>query len=249
MRIGELADQLGLNPKTIRYYENIGLLPEPERTPSGYRDYNERTGELVTFIKTAQRAWNLARRDPGDPRLPRTEAAPVQLRPLGPAATSGRDRRAHRRAPAPAQGAGHARPDRRGAPRSAARTLPHHRPRPQGTRRRLGSENGEPATTASRPHAWPRRRPITTRPTEFVRRGRSAARGEDQRGPPNRVPEGNRPACVSHGWARAADLRRSRLAARASRPDPRDRRSSRFAATSGSQPCQRRVSTHGSRGR
>lgn len=55
MRIGELADQLGLNPKTIRYYENIGLLPEPERTPSGYRDYDERTGELVTFIKTAQR--------------------------------------------------------------------------------------------------------------------------------------------------------------------------------------------------
>lgn len=55
MRIGELADQLGLNPKTIRYYESIGLLPEPERTPSGYRDYDERTGELLTFIKTAQR--------------------------------------------------------------------------------------------------------------------------------------------------------------------------------------------------
>lgn len=55
MRIGEVADQLGLNPKTIRYYESIGLLPEPERTPSGYRDYDERTGELLTFIKTAQR--------------------------------------------------------------------------------------------------------------------------------------------------------------------------------------------------
>lgn len=55
MRIGELADQLGLNPRTIRYYESIGLLPEPERTPSGYRDYDERTGALLTFIKTAQR--------------------------------------------------------------------------------------------------------------------------------------------------------------------------------------------------
>ncbi len=55
MRIGELADQLGLNPKTIRYYEGIGLLPEPERTPSGYRDYDQHTAEMLTFIKTAQR--------------------------------------------------------------------------------------------------------------------------------------------------------------------------------------------------
>lgn len=55
MRIGALAEQLGLNPKTIRYYEGIGLLPEPRRTESGYRDYDESTVELVTFIKTAQR--------------------------------------------------------------------------------------------------------------------------------------------------------------------------------------------------
>lgn len=55
MRIGQLADQLGLNPKTIRYYEGIGLLPAPDRTDSGYRDYDERAVELLTFIKTAQR--------------------------------------------------------------------------------------------------------------------------------------------------------------------------------------------------
>ncbi len=55
MRIGALADQLGLNPKTIRYYEGIGLLPEPKRTASGYRDYDDSTAELLTFIKTAQR--------------------------------------------------------------------------------------------------------------------------------------------------------------------------------------------------
>ncbi len=56
MRIGELADQLGLNPKTIRYYESIGLLPAPDRTPSGYRDYDdERSAEVLTFIKAAQR--------------------------------------------------------------------------------------------------------------------------------------------------------------------------------------------------
>lgn len=55
LRIGELAGQLGLNPRTIRYYESIGLLPEPQRTGSGYRDYDDETGELLTFIKTAQR--------------------------------------------------------------------------------------------------------------------------------------------------------------------------------------------------
>lgn len=55
MRIGELADPLGLNTRTIRYYESIGLLPEPERTPSGYRDYDEQAGERLRFIRTAQR--------------------------------------------------------------------------------------------------------------------------------------------------------------------------------------------------
>lgn len=55
MRIGELADLLGVNPKTIRYYEDIGLLPAPERTPSGYRVYGDDAVERITFIKTAQR--------------------------------------------------------------------------------------------------------------------------------------------------------------------------------------------------
>lgn len=55
MQIGELADRLGVNPRTIRYYERIGLLPEPERTASGYRVYSDTDVERVTFIKTAQR--------------------------------------------------------------------------------------------------------------------------------------------------------------------------------------------------
>lgn len=55
MRIGELATQLGLNPKTIRFYEASGLLPEPERTASGYRTYTRADAERITFIKTAQR--------------------------------------------------------------------------------------------------------------------------------------------------------------------------------------------------
>lgn len=55
MRIGELADSLGINPRTIRFYESKGLLPEPDRTPSGYRTYDSQGAERLTFIKTAQR--------------------------------------------------------------------------------------------------------------------------------------------------------------------------------------------------
>ena len=55
MRIGELADRVGVNPKAIRYYEGIGLLPSPERRPSGYREYTEDDVERLRFVKTAQR--------------------------------------------------------------------------------------------------------------------------------------------------------------------------------------------------
>jgi len=55
VRIGELAEQLGVTTKTIRFYERIGLLPEPPRTPSGYRSYEEVDAERLVFIKTAQR--------------------------------------------------------------------------------------------------------------------------------------------------------------------------------------------------
>ena len=54
MRIGELADRVGVNTKTIRYYESIGLLPEPQRTGSGYRDYADDDEARLVFIKTAQ---------------------------------------------------------------------------------------------------------------------------------------------------------------------------------------------------
>lgn len=55
MRIGQLADRLGVNPKTIRFYESIGLIPEPARTASGYRIYEESDVDRVAFIKRAQR--------------------------------------------------------------------------------------------------------------------------------------------------------------------------------------------------
>ncbi len=54
MQIGELADRVGVNTKTIRYYESIKLLPEPARTPAGYRIYGPDDETRLTFIKTAQ---------------------------------------------------------------------------------------------------------------------------------------------------------------------------------------------------
>ncbi len=53
-RIGELAAELGLNPRTIRYYEAIGLLPAPRRTPAGYRLYDAADRERLRFITKAK---------------------------------------------------------------------------------------------------------------------------------------------------------------------------------------------------
>ena len=41
VKIGEIAERVGVNPKTIRFYESVGVMPEPPRTPAGYRDYEE----------------------------------------------------------------------------------------------------------------------------------------------------------------------------------------------------------------
>ena len=54
MRIGEAAALAGVNVQTLRYYERTGLLPEPSRRPSGYRQYDADTVRLVHFIKNAQ---------------------------------------------------------------------------------------------------------------------------------------------------------------------------------------------------
>lgn len=54
LRIGQLAAELGLNPKTIRYYEAIGLLPEPRRTPAGYRCYDAGDRERLRFVARAK---------------------------------------------------------------------------------------------------------------------------------------------------------------------------------------------------
>lgn len=54
MRIGELAKKAGVNPKTIRYYEEIGLLPPAPRTESGYRQYANKDAERLEFIRSAK---------------------------------------------------------------------------------------------------------------------------------------------------------------------------------------------------
>jgi MerR family copper efflux transcriptional regulator len=56
MRIGALAELSGLSTHAIRYYESIDLLPEPERTPAGYRSYATDTVERLRFIRDAQAA-------------------------------------------------------------------------------------------------------------------------------------------------------------------------------------------------
>lgn len=54
MRIGELAASLALNPKTIRYYEQQGLLPTPLRTSAGYRSYHAEDQDRLRFIVQAK---------------------------------------------------------------------------------------------------------------------------------------------------------------------------------------------------
>ena len=54
MRIGQLAAATGVTTKTLRYYESEGLLHEPDRTPSGYRDYPADTIDRLAFIRHAQ---------------------------------------------------------------------------------------------------------------------------------------------------------------------------------------------------
>ena len=54
MRIGELAGRTGVDTQTIRYYERIRLLPEPERTESRYRVYGDGDEARLRFVKSAR---------------------------------------------------------------------------------------------------------------------------------------------------------------------------------------------------
>ncbi len=54
MKIGGLARVTGVSTKAIRYYEEIGVLPEPERADNGYRLYAKSAVDRLTFVKDAQ---------------------------------------------------------------------------------------------------------------------------------------------------------------------------------------------------
>ena len=55
MQIRELSNQAGVPAKTIRYYEDVGLLPPANRKPNGYREYEEVDVERLKLVAGARR--------------------------------------------------------------------------------------------------------------------------------------------------------------------------------------------------
>ncbi len=55
LKVSDVAQQTGISPEAVRFYEKQGLLPPPPRSPAGYREYDESTPQRVRFIKGAQR--------------------------------------------------------------------------------------------------------------------------------------------------------------------------------------------------
>jgi len=55
LSIGQVARQAGVGVETVRYYEREGLLEEPPRRASGYRQYPEQVVKRLHFIKRAQK--------------------------------------------------------------------------------------------------------------------------------------------------------------------------------------------------
>lgn len=49
-QVGEVSRTLGINPQTLYFYERIGLIPAPERTPAGYRLFSQSDMERLAFI-------------------------------------------------------------------------------------------------------------------------------------------------------------------------------------------------------
>ena len=55
LTIGAVARLAGVTPDTIRYYERLGLIPRPLRTPAGYRQYGNGIVDRLTVTRNAQR--------------------------------------------------------------------------------------------------------------------------------------------------------------------------------------------------
>lgn len=54
MRTSEVAERAGVNTQTLRYYERRGLLAQPPRSTSGYRNYPASAVRLLRFVKRVQ---------------------------------------------------------------------------------------------------------------------------------------------------------------------------------------------------
>jgi DNA-binding transcriptional MerR regulator len=54
LRAGQVAEAVGVNVETLRYYERRGIISEPERSPGGHRLYPEATVTTLRVIKAAQ---------------------------------------------------------------------------------------------------------------------------------------------------------------------------------------------------
>ena len=54
LTIGQLGKRADVGVETVRFYERRGLLAEPDRRPSGYRQYDEEVVDRLRFIKRAK---------------------------------------------------------------------------------------------------------------------------------------------------------------------------------------------------
>jgi DNA-binding transcriptional MerR regulator len=54
MKIGEVAEQAGVSVDTVRFYERRGVLPPPDRTPSGYRIFGPAAVERIRVARRLQ---------------------------------------------------------------------------------------------------------------------------------------------------------------------------------------------------
>ncbi len=54
LTIGDIARRSGVSARNIRYYESVGLLPEPSRSRNGYRAYSPDTARTLRFIRHAR---------------------------------------------------------------------------------------------------------------------------------------------------------------------------------------------------
>jgi DNA-binding transcriptional MerR regulator len=55
LRVGELATAPSVTADTVRFYERVGLMPPPQRTPAGYRVYDMTALDRLRFIQGSQR--------------------------------------------------------------------------------------------------------------------------------------------------------------------------------------------------